>query len=71
MKAINGWDVYLKIKELNAVPTAQNEMSVNTLVEIFKGTDKELIREYMTALSILDFIKFTDDTKEIFILQEQ
>jgi len=70
MKTINGWDVYLKIKELAAAGDAQKEISVSSLAEEFKGTDRELIHEYLNALSILEFIEFTGKEKEAFTLRE-
>ena len=71
MKTINGWDVFLKIKDLAAAGDVQNEIRVDTFVEEFKGTDKETIREYLNALAILEFIEFSDEKKEAFRLQEK
>ena len=58
MKTINGWDVYLKIKEITAVKDAKREVTVDDVANEFKSTDKEIIREYLNALSILNFIEF-------------
>ena len=71
MNTINGWDVYLKIKDLAAAEDVHNEIRVDTLVEEFKGTDKETILEYLNALSILEFIEFSDKEKAAFRLREK
>ena len=70
MKTTNGWDVYLKIKELTVAKDAKHEVRVDDVADEFKSTDKEIIREYLNAFSILNFIEFTDKSKEAFLVIE-
>lgn len=69
MKTVNGWDVYLKIKELSSNGKQQKEISIDELIQEL-GFNKELVREYVTALRILDFIEFTDHSNEVFVMTD-
>jgi len=66
MKRVNGWQVYLKIKELK---NEGQELHINSVVTGL-GITEELAREYLTALSVLQFIRFTDDPKDQFELTD-
>ncbi len=57
----------MKIKELYKDGPENPEIHIDD-VALNLGVKKEVIREYLTALSILDFIKYTDHTKEVFVL---
>jgi predicted transcriptional regulator len=67
MEKVNGWVIYLKIKELTN--KGYEQLHINNLVEEV-GIKKDMIHEYLIALSTLEFIKFTDHTKEVFMLTE-
>lgn len=69
MQIRNGWDVYTKIKELSSKDSAGAEIDVDTLTKEL-GIKKELIQEYLTALAVLDFIRFTDDSKQVFVITD-
>ena len=70
MITINGWDVYLKVKEIAAAGEQNQSISVDRLADEFKGTEKDIIREYLNALAILEFIEFTDPTKAEFRVRD-
>ena len=70
MQIKNGWDVYLKIKELSRQDGAE-KVKINTgrLARELEMRE-ELVREYVTALAVLDFVTFTDGTKEVFVITD-
>ena len=66
MNRMNGWEVYLKIKELMN-GSGQDHLHIDDVVRDF-GITEELAREYLTALDVLKFIRFSDATKNVFVL---
>ena len=70
MKIANGWDVFLKVKELSNVDSEEKtELHADILVREC-GLKKELVKEYLHALSVLKFIEFTDPSREAFVISE-
>ncbi len=70
MITINGWEVYLKVKEIADAGERNTTINVERLAEEFKGTEQDLIRGHLNALAILEFIEFTDSTKAEFRLRD-
>lgn len=68
MKKINGWEVYLKIKELSK-RNGKQKMHIDEIVKDM-GISKELAREYLTALDVLKFIEFTDTSRNEFVITD-
>ncbi len=68
MKRINGWEVYLKIKDLSK-KNGNTTLNINDVVNEM-GITVELAREYITALGVLKFIEFTDTTKNEFVITD-
>jgi len=68
MNRINGWEVYLKIKELSKNEVGTKIHIGDVIREL--GISKELANEYLRALAILEFIRFTDGTKETFVITD-
>lgn len=69
MKTTTGWDVYLRIKELSHKDGTRPPIRIDTLTREF-GIKKETMREFIAALAVLNFIEYTDDTKEVFVMTE-
>lgn len=78
MTKINGWDVYLKMKEiagnsgklhLHADGTYKPLLHINELATAM-GLTADGLRDYATALSRLEFIQFTDHTKDTFVITD-
>ena len=70
MKIANGWDVFLKIKELSAKSGDDKmELHANTIVQEL-GLKKELVEEYLTALSVLKFIEFKNKEHGVFVISD-
>jgi len=67
MNRINGWEFYLKIKDLSKREGAR--MNVATVIREL-GIKDDLAREYLTALAVLKFIEFTDVAKEEFLITD-
>ena len=68
MKRINGWEVYLKIKDLSN-KNGNTRLHINDVVSEM-GITVELAREYLTALDVLKFIEFTDTAKNEFVITD-
>ena len=68
MKKINGWEVYLKIKELSN-KNGNATLHINQVIGEL-GISTEQAREYLTALDVLKFIEFTDTSKDEFIITD-
>ena len=68
MKTKNGWEVYLKMKEMsNGYHNEKRQITIDNLVAEC-GITEDLAREYVTAFALLDFIEFTDHSKDVFIM---
>ena len=69
MKTTNGWDVYKRIKEISGTGDPKPHIHIDTLTREF-GINKETMREFIAALAVLNFIEYTDNTKEIFLMTD-
>ena len=69
MKTATGWEVYLKIKAMSEQQDAGHEIHIDDVTAALE-IDPDTIREYLTALALLDFIEFTDDSKNTFIITD-
>jgi len=70
MKIANGWDVFLKIKELSSNDEGTKAELHADILARECGIKKELVMEYLHALSVLKFIEFTDTSKALFVISE-
>jgi predicted transcriptional regulator len=68
MKKATGWDVFLKIQELSRQSDTA-EIHIDDVVKVL-GIAHEQAHEYLTALSVLEFIKYTNGTRLSFIITD-
>ena len=67
MNTVGGMDVYSKIKEISySSKDSIKTISIDRITEELNG-NKEIIREYVTALSLLELIKLADNENNIVI----
>lgn len=70
MKTANAWDVYLKIKEISAkYSSGKPQIHVDSLAQEL-NLKKEMMREYIAALSILEFVEFADHTNDVITITD-
>ena len=67
MNTVGVMDVYSKIKEISySSKDSIKTISIDRITEELNG-NKEIIREYVTALSLLELIKLADNENNIVI----